>query len=124
MRRNTVARDRNQLDVNLVLVFLTVALELIEHDQHDSLLWGEVAPKTFREYTVLRYEGDHDREGLRSERQMLEWLEYNVSDVQSSMAILRIAFQSSPRAVGIQEEISVWFFFFCLGHPFLSWFTI
>ena len=68
MRRNTVAHDRNQLGVNFVLVFLIVALELVELDQHDSLLRGEVAPKCFAN---IRYESDHDREGLRSERQML-----------------------------------------------------
>ena len=68
MRCNTVAHDRNQLGVNLVLVLLIVALELVELDQHDSLLRREVAPKCFAN---IRYEGDHDREGLRSERQML-----------------------------------------------------
>ena len=68
MRRNTVAHDRNQLGVNLVLVLLIVALELVKLDQHDSLLRGEVSPKRFAN---IRYEGNHDREGLRSERQML-----------------------------------------------------
>ena len=68
MRRNTIAHDRDQLGVNLVLVLLIVTLELVELDQHDSLLRGEVAPKRFAN---IWYEGDHDREGLRSERQML-----------------------------------------------------
>lgn len=68
MRRNAVAHDCNQLGMNLVLVLLIVALELVELDQHDSLLRGEVAPKRF---TNIRCEGDHDRQGLRSERQML-----------------------------------------------------
>ena len=68
MCRNTVAHDRNQLGVNLILVLLIVTLELVKLDQHDCLLRGKVAPKRFAD---IRYEGDHDREGLRSERQML-----------------------------------------------------
>ena len=68
MRRNTVAHNRNQLGVNFVLVLLIVTLQLVKLDQHDGLLRGEVPPKGFAN---VRNEGDHDREGLRSERQVL-----------------------------------------------------
>ena len=68
MRRDTVAHDRDQLGVNLVLVLLVVALELVKLDQHDGLLRGEVAPERFAN---VRNERDHDREGLGSERQVL-----------------------------------------------------
>ena len=67
MCRYTIAHDRNQLGVDLVLVLLVVSLELVKLDQHDSLLRGEVAPKRFAD---IRNKGDHDREGLRSERQV------------------------------------------------------
>ena len=68
MCRYTVAHDRNQLGVNLVLVLLVVSLELVKLDQHDSLLRGEVAPKRFAD---IGNKGDHDRERLRSESQVL-----------------------------------------------------
>ena len=68
MCRDTVAHDRNQLGVNLVLVLLVVPLELVKLDQHDGLLRGEVAPKRFAN---VRNEGDHNREGLGSECQVL-----------------------------------------------------
>ena len=61
MRPNMVAHDRNQLGVNFALVFLITTLELVKLDQHDSLLWGEAAPKHFAN---IRNEGDHDQEGL------------------------------------------------------------
>jgi hypothetical protein len=67
MRRKTVAHNRNQLSMDLVLVLLIVALELVKLDQHDRLLRGEVAPKRFAN---IGYEGDDDREGLRSEREV------------------------------------------------------
>ena len=54
--------------MNFVLVLLVVTLKLVKLDEHDSLLWGEVAPKRFAD---IRDEGDHDRERLRSERQVL-----------------------------------------------------
>jgi len=56
--------------VNLVLVLLIVPLELVELDQHDSLLWEEVAPNRLMN---IRHEGDDDREGLGSECDLTTW---------------------------------------------------
>jgi hypothetical protein len=53
--------DCSQLGVNLVLVLLIVVLELIECNQHDSLLQGEVVPKHF---VNIWCKGNHNCKGL------------------------------------------------------------
>ena len=61
MRRETVTHDGDQLGVNLVLVLLVVSLELVELNEHDGLLRGEVPPERLAH---VRDERDYDREGL------------------------------------------------------------
>ena len=62
---HAVAHDGDELGVNLILVLLVVALELVEFDEHDGLLWVEMAAERFAD---VRDERDHNRECLRSER--------------------------------------------------------
>lgn len=68
MSCETVAHYRDQLRVNLVLVLLIIALELVKLNEHDRLLRGEVPPEGLAN---VGYERDDNRKRLRGERKVL-----------------------------------------------------
>ena len=57
VRRQAVAHDGDELRVDLVLVLLVVALELVELYEHNGLLRVEVSPESL---THVGNECDHN----------------------------------------------------------------
>lgn len=64
MDLEAVAHDSDKLEVDLVLMLLVVALELVELGEHDGLLGVEMTTKGLAD---VGDERDHDGEGLGGE---------------------------------------------------------
>ena len=64
MHLQTIAHNRNQFRMNLVLVLLIIPLQLVEFDEHDGLLRVEMTTESL---SNVGNEGNHDRQSLRSE---------------------------------------------------------
>lgn len=62
VRTQSLAHNRNELRVDLVLMFLIIPLEFVKFDKHDCLFRVEMATEVFSD---VRNERDHHAERLR-----------------------------------------------------------